>query len=134
MTGKIKSIMKSIKNFFVKVKSERARIAKWLFEKLLGSFMISSVVSYGGIIGLHLHQSSFQTVYSTITILSVLAWVLGVVLIPSKKKVSEKYYYQKLEKETIDEIAKKLESELFEKGISIDLETLKSAFSNAIAS
>ena len=92
MIGKIKSIMKSIKGFFVKVKNERVRIAKWLFEKLLGSFMISSVVSYGGIVGLYLHQSSFQIVYSTITILSVLAWFLGVVLIPSRKKVSEKYY------------------------------------------
>lgn len=106
-------------------------VAKWLFEKLLGSFMISSFVLYGGLVGLHLLQSSFQMVYSIITFLSVMAYVLAVALIPSGKEspVSR----QLPGTATIDEIAQMLEFKLHEKGISIDFGTLKSAFADAIS-
>jgi len=70
-------------------------------------------------------------VYSTITFLSVLAYVLGVALIPSGKEspVSR----QMPQTTTIDEMAQMLKSRLNEKGISIDSGTLRSVFADAIS-
>ena len=127
--GAFKRRTRPLVNFFARAKRERVWVAKWLFEKLLGSFMISGFVLYGGLVGLHLLQSSFQMVYSIITFLSVLAYVLAVALIPSGKE--SPISRQLPETATIDEIAQMLESKLHEKGISIDFGTLKSAFADA---
>ncbi len=75
--------------FYVAVKSRRVKIAKWLFEKLLGSALISGVIVYGAILNVNLVGMSFQMVYSLITGLSVVAYVLSVVLIP-KERTGEK--------------------------------------------
>lgn len=68
-----------------RMKRQRVKLAKWLFEKLLGSFLISVFILYGSLVGLQVSQSGFQTVYSLVTLLSVLAYALSVVLIPSRK-------------------------------------------------
>ena len=78
---RIRGLMESLG----RTKKQRVKLAKWLFEKLLGSFLISIFILYGSLVGLQLYQSGFQTVYSLITSLSVLAYVLSVVLIPSPK-------------------------------------------------
>jgi len=68
-----------------RTKKQRVKLAKWLFEKLLGSFLISVFILYGSLVGLQLYQSGFQTVYSLVTLLSVSAYILSAVLIPSPK-------------------------------------------------
>jgi Kef-type K+ transport system membrane component KefB len=72
-----------------RIKRNRFRLARWLFEKLLGAFLVSAFVLYGSLFGLQLHQSPFQSVYLVITSLSILAYVLSVLLIPSAKKKEE---------------------------------------------
>ena len=44
--GAFKRRTRPLVNFFARAKRERVVVAKWLFEKLLGSFMISSFVLY----------------------------------------------------------------------------------------
>ena len=75
--------------FYVAVKSRRVKMAKWLFEKLLGSALISGVIVYGAILNVNLVGMSFQVVYSLITGLSVVAYVLSVVLIPKERTGEE---------------------------------------------
>ena len=79
---KIKNLVESVE----RTKRQRIKLARWLFEKLLGSFLISLFILYGWLVGLQLHQSSFQAVYLMVTFLSILAYVLSVVLIPSPKE------------------------------------------------
>lgn len=79
--ARIRLLMESIG----RTKKQRVKLAKWLFEKLLGSFLISVFILYGSLVGLQLYQSGFQTVYSLVTLLSVSAYILSAVLIPSPK-------------------------------------------------
>ena len=82
--------IRGLMEYFGRLKKQRVKFAKWLLEKLLTSFLISVFIFYGSFLGLQLHQSSFQTVYSVVTSLSVLAYVLSVVLIPSPKEKEDK--------------------------------------------
>ena len=65
--------------------SKRVNFARWLLEKLLGSFFISILVLYGSFFGFQVTQSPFQAVYFLITFLSILAYIISVVLIPAKR-------------------------------------------------
>lgn len=83
--NKVETRIRLLMESLGRTKKQRVKLAKWLFEKLLGSFLISVFILYGSLVGLQLYQSGFQTVYSLVTSLSVLAYVLSVVLIPSPK-------------------------------------------------
>ena len=75
---------RQLKVFYTAVKNRRVKMAKWLLEKLLGSALISGVIVYGAVLNVNLVDMSFQMVYSLITGLSVVAYVLSVVLIPKE--------------------------------------------------
>jgi hypothetical protein len=69
-----------------RITSRRVNFARWLLEKLLGSFFISFLVLYDSVFGFQLTQSPFQVVYFLVTFLSILAYILSIVLIPVKKQ------------------------------------------------
>lgn len=73
-------------SFFGKIKGKRVSFSRWLLDKLLGSFFISILIVYSSIFGLELEQSSFQIVYLFTSFLSILAYVLSIVLVPSQKE------------------------------------------------
>lgn len=75
-------LKRSLAGFFGRVSRNRVVLARWLLEKLLGSFLISSLVMYGSVLGFQLSQSSFQSVYLAVTFLSVLAYLVSVFLVP----------------------------------------------------
>ena len=74
--------MKRLATFFSKASRNRVTFARWLLEKLLGSFLISTLVLYGSVVGFQLSQSSFQSVYLAVTLLSVSAYLISVFLVP----------------------------------------------------
>lgn len=93
---------RQLKVFYTAVKSRRVKMARWLLEKLLASALISSVIVYGTVLSVNLAGMNFQMVYSLITGLSVVAYVLSVVLIP--KEGQEK----KIESPSVDALSKKV--------------------------
>ena len=76
---------RSLVDFLGRIRRNRVMFARWLFEKLLGSFLISVFVLYGSFLGFQLQQYSFQSIYLAVTILSVAAYVLSVFLIPHSR-------------------------------------------------
>lgn len=78
----IKRKKRGFVDFLGRVKENRVAFARWLLEKLLGSFLISAFVLYGSVLGFQFHQYSFQSVYLAVTLLSILAYVLSVLLVP----------------------------------------------------
>jgi hypothetical protein len=87
--NKVKTKTEILRNFFWRIKNQRVKLAKWLFEKLLGSFLISTLISYGSFAGVRLQVFSFQSVYIVVTFLSVFSYVLSVFLIPSSKETRD---------------------------------------------
>lgn len=83
---KARTVKKEASIDFTKTASRRVMFARWLLEKLLGSFFISAVISFGPFFGFYLNQSSFQLVYFLITSLSITAYIISILLIPIRKK------------------------------------------------
>jgi hypothetical protein len=69
-----------------RIASKRVKFARWLLDKLLGSFFISFLILYHSIFGFQLTQSPFQVVYFLVTFLTVLSYILSAILIPSQKQ------------------------------------------------
>ena len=80
--------MRRLAAFFGRVSRNRVAFARWLLEKLLGSFLISALVLYGSVLGFQLSQSSFQSVYLAVTFLSVSAYLVSVFLVPRPRRGS----------------------------------------------
>ena len=78
--------MRRLAGFLGRVGRNRVAFARWLLEKLLGSFLVSVFVLYGSVLGFQLSQSSFQSVYLAVTFLSVLAYLVSVFLVPRPRK------------------------------------------------
>ena len=79
-------LKRSLAGFFSRASRNRVVFARWLLEKLLGSFLISALVLYGSVLGFQLSQSSFQSVYLAVTFLSVLAYLVSVFLVPRPRR------------------------------------------------
>jgi len=78
----IRRRMRRLAGSLGRIGRNRVAFARWLLEKLLGSFLISALVFYGSVLGFQLSQSSFQSVYLAVTFLSVLAYLVSIFLVP----------------------------------------------------
>jgi hypothetical protein len=61
---------------------KRDHIARWILEKLLGSFVISILLVYGPLLGFRLEQFGMGTTYTIITIISLTVSILVNILVP----------------------------------------------------
>ena len=84
MFGKIKEGKMKLSQTLKKIASRRMKFARWILDKVLGSFFISLIILYNSIFGFQLTQSPFQIVYFTVTFLSILAYFISILLIPIK--------------------------------------------------
>jgi hypothetical protein len=73
------------------IASSRVKFARWLLDKLLGSFFISFLILYNSIFGFQLTQSPFQIVYFLVTFLSILAYIISIILIPVKNNKAKNH-------------------------------------------
>jgi hypothetical protein len=60
----------------------RDKIARWIIEKLLASFVISAIIIYGPIIGFNIQKSGLGTTYTVVTSVTLLISLVANVLIP----------------------------------------------------
>lgn len=63
---------------------DRSDIARWLLEKLLGSFVISGIFVWGPVIGIKINNYGIGTVYSIVTSISLLISALVYILVPKE--------------------------------------------------
>jgi hypothetical protein len=68
----------------------RDKIARWLIEKLLASFVISVIIIYGPLIGFNIQKSGLGTTYTVVTSISLLISLIANVLIPHDFGVKER--------------------------------------------
>ena len=70
----------------------RDKVARWLIEKLLASFIISAIIIYGPIIGFNIQKSGLGTTYSVVTSVTLLISLIANILVPQdfgiKKKIN----------------------------------------------
>ena len=70
----------------------RDKIARWLIEKLLASFIISAIIIYGPIIGFNIQKRGLGTTYSVVTSVTLLISLIANILVPQdfgiKKKIN----------------------------------------------
>lgn len=60
----------------------RDKIARWIIEKLLASFVISAIIIYGPIIGFNIQKSGLGTTYTVVTSVTLFISLLANVLVP----------------------------------------------------
>ena len=65
----------------------RARFARWLLEKLLGSFVISAIFVYGPFLGMKLSDFGIGTVYTITTGVSFIVSLIVYLIIPGDVKI-----------------------------------------------
>lgn len=68
----------------------RIDIARWLIEKLLGSFVISAILIYGPLWGFNFVERGLGTTYATVTSVTLLISLLAYVLLPKDFGISRK--------------------------------------------
>lgn len=68
----------------------REDIARWLIEKLLGSFVISVVLIYGPIFGFNIFERGLGTTYATVTSVTLIISVLANILLPKDFGISRR--------------------------------------------
>ena len=66
----------------------RDKVARWLIEKLLASFVISAIIIYGPIIGFNLQKNGLGTTYTIVTSVTLLISLIANVLIPQDFGIS----------------------------------------------
>ena len=72
------------------LKMSRDRVARWLIEKLLASFVISAIIIYGPIIGFNIQKNGLGTTYTVVTSVTLLISILANVLIPQDFGISRR--------------------------------------------
>jgi hypothetical protein len=72
----------------------RYRVARWIFEKLFNSFIVSSMIVWGHIIGLNLSGMSMQEVYVVIVSANIIASIVAYIVIPRPSKQIQKNLYE----------------------------------------
>ena len=60
----------------------RDKIARWIIEKLLASFVISAIIIYGPIIGFNIQKSGLGTTYTVVTSVTLFISLVANVLVP----------------------------------------------------
>ncbi|MFC1803600.1 hypothetical protein ACFL0D_06505 [Thermoproteota archaeon] len=68
----------------------RDKVARWLIEKLLASFVISAIIKYGPLIGFNIQKSGLGTTYTVVTSVTLLISVVANVLIPQDFGISRR--------------------------------------------
>jgi hypothetical protein len=68
----------------------RAKVARWLIDKLLASFVVSAIIVYGPIIGFNIQTRSLGTTYTVVTSVSILISLLSYILVPQDFGVRRK--------------------------------------------
>ena len=68
----------------------REDIARWLIEKLLGSFLISVILVYGPLFGFNLIDKGLGTTYATVTSVTLIISFLAYVLLPKDFGISRR--------------------------------------------
>ena len=63
---------------------DRSDVARWLLEKLLGSFVISGIFVWGPLIGIKINNYGIGTVYSIVTSISLLISLIVYILVPKE--------------------------------------------------
>jgi hypothetical protein len=61
---------------------DRDKIARWIIEKLLTSFVVSAIIIYGPIIGFNIQQTGLGTTYTVVTSVTLLISLIANILIP----------------------------------------------------
>ena len=70
---------------------DRGKIARWLIEKLLASYLISLIIIYGSVIGFNLQNSGLGVTYTIVTSVSVLISIVANILIPQDFGIRRRY-------------------------------------------
>lgn len=65
----------------------RVRFARWLLEKLLGSFIVSALFVYGPLLGLRVKEFGIGSVYASVTGVNVGVYLLVYILIPGETMI-----------------------------------------------
>lgn len=60
----------------------RDKIARWIIEKLLASFIISAIIIYGPIIGFNIQTRGLGTTYTVVTSVTLFISLFANILIP----------------------------------------------------
>ena len=63
---------------------DRSDVARWLLEKLLGSFVISGIFVWGPVIGIKINNYGIGTVYSIVTSISLIISAIVYILVPKE--------------------------------------------------
>jgi hypothetical protein len=74
----------------IESKMSRDKVARWLIEKLLASFVISTIIIYGPIIGFNIQKSGLGTTYTVVTSVTLLISLIANVLIPQDFGISRR--------------------------------------------
>ena len=70
---------------------DRGRVARWLIEKLLASYLISIIIIYGSIVGFNPQSSGLGVTYTVVTSVSIIISIVANVLIPQDFGIRKKY-------------------------------------------
>jgi hypothetical protein len=70
---------------------DRARVARWLIEKLLTSYIISIIIIYGPIIGFNIQKSGLGTTYTVITSVTLMISIIANILVPQDFGFKERF-------------------------------------------
>ena len=68
----------------------REKVARWLIEKLLASFVISAIIIYGPIIGFNIQKSGLGTTYTVVTSVTLLISLIANILVPQDFGIKQK--------------------------------------------
>jgi hypothetical protein len=68
----------------------RSKVARWLIDKLLASFVVSAIIVYGPIIGFNIQARGLGTTYTVVTSVSILISLLSYILVPQDFGVRRK--------------------------------------------
>jgi hypothetical protein len=84
---------------------DRGKIARWLIDKLLASYLISLIIIYGPIFGFNVQSRGLGVTYSVVTTISVLISILSNLLIPQDFGIKRRYdnFISRLKGETESE-------------------------------
>lgn len=74
---------------------DRGRIARWLIEKLLASYLISLIIIYGSVIGLDPKNSGLGVTYTIVASISVSISIVANILIPQDFGIRRRYDWLK---------------------------------------
>lgn len=70
---------------------DRGKIARWIIEKLLASYLISVIIIYGSVIGFNPQNSGLGVTYTIVTSISITISIIANILIPQDFGITTRY-------------------------------------------